>query len=226
VALASEDLDAFVRTSAWGRSLGTKDLDLVLDSARSTWFKDGEYLVRAGDPATHWIGLIEGLAVQQVTSPDGNHTVLTAAFTGVWFGEGTLMRHARWQYDAVARRQTHAAFIPIETFHWLMDTSLAFNRFIAHLLNARLSHYMGLLANERLTSVEARMAHMLASLYDPHLYPNRPALLRIGQADLALLSGMSRQRANAALQRLEAKGLIERQRVGVTVLDLKGLADY
>jgi hypothetical protein len=58
---------------------------------------------------------------------------------------------------------------------------------------------MGLLANERLTSAPQRIAHVIASLYDPDLYPDRPALLAISQADFALLSGMSQQHANAAL---------------------------
>ena len=86
------------------------------------------------------------------------------------------------------------------------------------MLNERLSHYMGLLANERLTTSAQRLAHVLASLYDPDLYPNRPAMLPMSQSDIALLSGMSRQHANAALQKLQTQGLLEVGRSGVRVM--------
>jgi len=220
------DLYTFIRTSAWGQALGDKELGVVIGSAREARFKEGEAVVRLGDVASHWVGLIDGLVVQQVVGHEGKLAALTAAFSGVWFGEGTLMREGRWQYDAMARRETRAALVPIDTFRWLMGCSLSFNQFIARLLNDRLGHYMGLLANERLTNAEARLAHMLASLFDPHLYPHRPPLLRINQSDIALLAGMSRQRANGALQSLEAAGLVAIERHGLRVLDVEGLASY
>ena len=223
---AGSELSAFVRSSVWGRRLCERDLAMVLAAAREARFRKGESVVRLGDAASHWVGLIDGLVVQHVFGPDGKIGALTSAFAGVWFGEGTLMRRGRWQYDAIAQRETRAALIPIETFDWLTNSSLAFNQFIARLLNDRLSHYMGLLANERLTNAERRLAHVLASLFDPNLYPNRPSLLRIKQGDLALLAGLSRQRANAALRLLEVAELVAVERGGVRVLDVPGLAAY
>jgi len=219
-------LTDFIRQSAWGRALRSADLDAVIGSAYEGRFQPGESIVRCGDFAASWVGLIDGLVVQQVVGRDGKLAALTSAFSGVWFGEGTLMREGRWQYDAVARRETRAAFIPRDTFMALLGSDLSFSGFIAHLLNDRLSHYMGLLANERLTGAEVRLARVLASLFDPHLYPARPALLRISQGEVALLAGMSRQRANAALKLLEAAGLVALERGGLRVLDLGGLGSY
>lgn len=219
-------LATFIRSSVWGASLSPADLDRVLTTARKVTVGPGDHITHAGDPADYWVGIMQGIVVQSVTGFDGKTAILTAACSGTWFGEGTVMKRAAWGYDAISRRDGALVLIPAATFHWLRRVSLPFNQFIASLLNHRLSHYMGLLANERLTHVEARMAHMLASLFDPELYPNRGATLRINQTDIALLAGLSRQRANSALGTLQAQGLVEAGRSGVTVLDLEGLRTY
>lgn len=217
---------SFVTQSAWGKALEPAPLERVLSTSREVVVRQHGYIVHAGEEARHWIGIVDGLAIQQVTSSEGKPAALTAACTGTWFGEGTLMKRGCWQYDVIARRETRLLLVPAETFHWLSETNLAFNRFIARLLNERLSHYMGLLANERLTEPEQRVARVLASLYDPDLYPRRPELLRMSQADIALLCGISRQRTNAALQKLQTAGFVELVHAGVKVMDVKALRTY
>jgi len=220
---ASRDLGDFLRNSPWGRTLAAADLDLVLSRAIERVYQPGQSIVRTGAEADYWVGIMDGLAVQKLLSEGGEQTALTAASSGTWFGEGTLMKHGRWQYDAVAQKETRVALIPAQVFQWLLDGSLGFNQFVARLLNARLGHFMELLAIGRLTRIDARVAHTLASLFDPHLYPDRPDLLPLSQSEIGLLAGVSRQRANAALKQLEADGLIETRRQGVRVLDVEGL---
>jgi CRP/FNR family transcriptional regulator, cyclic AMP receptor protein len=222
----SAALRAFIQSSAWGTQLAESELQRVLASAREAVVPRDSCVVRAGDRADHWVGLMDGIVVQMVVSADGDVTVLTAAGAGAWFGEGTLMKQGRWGYDAIARKESKVALVPAATFRWLMEVSLPFNQFIARLLNERLSLYMGLLANERLTNVEQRLARVLASLFNPALYPSRGRSLRISQSDIALLAGLSRQRANTALQKLQQAGCVDLARGGLTVVDLDGLRNY
>lgn len=219
-------LSTFIRASAWGSRLAAAELDQVLDSVRLTRVRSGQHITRVGEVAEHWFGIVDGTVIQTVTGFDGKAANLTAACAGTWFGEGTLMKRAPWGYDAISRKEGILALVPAATFHWLMDVSLPFNQFVARLLNRRLSHYMGTLANERLTNTDQRMAHMLASLFDPELYPNRATTLRITQSDLALLAGMSRQRANATLQKLQEEELIQINRTGLTILRVAELRAY
>jgi len=219
-------LHRFIGESAWGSRLQPDELQGVLQATREARHGSGEYIVRSGSPAEYWVGVMEGIVLQSVTSAEGREAILTAVSTGTWFGEGTLLKQVAWGYDAIAKGNVRLALVPVRTFHRLRDTSLPFNQFVSELLNARLSHYMGLLANERLTRVEARVAHMLASLFDPGLYPNRNPTLRISQSDIALLAGMSRQRANVALQKLQREGLVIVQRDSVTVVSVDGLKHY
>jgi len=220
---ASRDLYTFLRTSPWGRTLAVADLELVLAGAVERVYFPGESIVSTGAEASYWVGIMDGLVVQKVLSEGGEQTALTAACSGTWFGEGTLMKQGRWRYDAVAQKETRVALIPLQLFQWLLDSSLAFNQFVARLLNARLGHFMELLAIGRLPRIDARVAHTLASLFDPYLYPDRPDLLALSQGEIGLLAGVSRQRANAALKQLEADGLIETRRQGVRVIDVEGL---
>jgi DNA-binding GntR family transcriptional regulator len=55
------------------------------------------------------------------------------------------------------------------------------------------------------------------------LYPGVGEVLRITQQELGYLVGLSRQRVNEALTRLQARGLIRIESGGVRVLDLPAL---
>jgi CRP-like cAMP-binding protein len=220
-------LEQFIRTSTWGRLLREDELAPLLSSAQQAQVGPREHVVRAGEVASHWMAVIDGVAVQQVCSGQGRVAGLIVGLPGTWFGEGTLMRRARWQYDVVARSEARVAMIPADDFMRLLGGSAAFAHYIADLLNDRLSHVMALLANERLTQAETRLARTLGAIFDPGLFPERAPVLDMGQRDIGQLAGMSRQRANAALKRLEATGLIElRGEGGVRVVDREGLMSY
>jgi DNA-binding FadR family transcriptional regulator len=67
------------------------------------------------------------------------------------------------------------------------------------------------------------MARCIADLFNPTLYPGIGPELLISQSELALLVGISRQRANQSLQALERAGLVAVDYGGIRVLDLPGL---
>ncbi|MFY7873225.1 MAG: Crp/Fnr family transcriptional regulator, partial [Limnohabitans sp.] len=120
-------------------------------------------------------------------------------------------------------RPSVVAGLPADTFHWLVDHSLGFNRFIMHQLNERLGQFIAAREADRLNNPESRVARSLAGLFNPVLYPGVGDVLRITQQELAYLAGLSRQRVNEALQALQAMRLIEVTYGGVRILDLDGL---
>ena len=63
-------------------------------------------------------------------------------------------------------------------------------------------------------------------MFNPHLYPGVGPALPISQEEIAQLAGLSRQRANQALQRLEQAGLLRIDYGGITVIDLAGLRQF
>ena len=64
-----------------------------------------------------------------------------------------------------------------------------------------------------------RVARNLAALFNPVLFPGVGDLLRITQQELAYLVGLSRQRVNQALLRLQASGTLRIEYGGLRVLD-------
>ena len=221
-----QTLQTMLSESLWAQTLDADELDRVIRVAFERRVGLGGYAVRQGDPADCWIGVIDGLAKMSVSQPDGRVSTFTGVTAGGWFGEGSLLQAGRWRYDAVAVRETRLACVPRHAFEHLVSSSFAFNRFLLAQLNARLSLFIGLVEFDRLLGPEARVARCLASLFDPALYPRTGSFLQLSQEEIGLLAAVSRQRANAALHELAARGLLRVEFGGVTVLDLPGLRGY
>ena len=99
-------------------------------------------------------------------------------------------------------------------------------RFIIDQLNERLWQFVGLAQRDRLLDPNARVALSLASLFNAQLSPGIQSALVISQEEIAELAGLSRQRTNEALKFLSDRGLLRTERVGITILDLKGLQNF
>ena len=216
-------LQALLQSSLWAPLLTPAQRDEVLRCSFERQVPAGGYAVRRGEPADCWIGVIEGLVKMSVSLPDGRLATFTGVTAGGWAGEGTLLKPGPWRYDGVAVRPTRLACVPRHCFETLVNTSLPFNRFLLHQINARLSLFVGLVEFDRLLGPEARVARCLASLFDPDLYPNAGNFVQLSQEEVGLLCGVSRQRTHAALHALERAGLLRVEFGGVTVRDLDGL---
>ncbi len=216
-------LESMLRGSLWARTLDDAELDLVVQEAFERRVPAGGYVMRCGEPASLWCGVIEGLVKMSVSLPDGRLTTFTGVTAGGWAGEGSLLKDGRWRYDGIAVRESRMACIPRRSFQRLVSSSLPFNRFLLSQLNARLSLFIGLVEFDRLLGPDARVARCLASLFDPDLYPATGNFVQLSQEEIGLLSAVSRQRTNESLHRLEQAGLLRVEFGGVTVLDLAGL---
>lgn len=183
----------------------------------------GDYICRFGRPVTYWFGLVDGLLKMSNDDSQGPVITFTGVAPGGWFGEGTVLKHEQYRYNILALRKSRVAGLPVETFDWLLDHSLGFNRFVMHQLNERLGQFIAAREIDRLNSPDLRVARNLASLFHPLLSPNVGGVLRITQQELAYLVGLSRQRVNEALTTLAAKGWIRVDYGGLRVLDLAAL---
>jgi CRP-like cAMP-binding protein len=220
-------LHEMLRGSLWARGLSPGEFEWVSRNTYERRVAAGGFVVRMGEPADQWTGIIEGLVKMAITTPDGRTASFTGVTAGGWFGEGSLLKAAeKWRYDGIALRDTRLACMPRAVFTQLLDASIPFNRFVLSHLNARLSLFIALAEFDRLLGPDARVARCLASLFDPNLYPQAEPLLQLTQDEVALLSAVSRQRANRALHELEAAGLLRIEFKGIRVLDLPGLRRY
>ncbi|MDP1535337.1 MAG: Crp/Fnr family transcriptional regulator, partial [Rubrivivax sp.] len=198
----------------------------VLADLRVVSVEAGELVCRVGRPVTYWFGVVDGLLKMSNDSALGMPITFTGVPPGGWFGEGTVLKNEDYRYNIQALRKSVVAGISTETFHWLLDRSIGFNRFVMMQLNERLGQFIAAREIDRLNHPNARVARSLAALFHPVLYPGVGELLRITQQELGYLVGLSRQRVNEALSTLQTEGVISIEYGGVRVLDLERLRGY
>jgi CRP-like cAMP-binding protein len=222
----TQTLIEHLRATIWARDLTGAEMARVEADCFEQFVPKGGFVCRKGEPLESWVGIIEGLVKINNFSSAGKSVTFAGVPTGGWFGEGSLLKDRARKYDVMALRDTRVARMPRDTFEWLLETSLPFNRFLLMQLNERLGQFIGLVENDRMLDVDTRVARCLAAMFNSHLYPGLESMVQISQEEIGYLSATSRQRANQALQLLEKEGLLRLDYGGIRVLDLEGLRHF
>ena len=207
----------------WLPLLNAQERALALGDLPVVHAAPGDLVCRIGKPVTYWFGVVEGLLKMSSDGQDGRTMTFTGLPPGGWFGEGTVLKREPYRYNVQALRRSLVAGLPVDTFHRLLDQSIRFNRFVMNQLNERLGQFIAAREIDRLNSPDLRVARSLAVLFNPVLYPGVGEVLRITQQELAYLVGLSRQRVNEALIRLQAQDLIRIEYGGLRVMQLDAL---
>ena len=217
--LTQSELDAI----PWFRLLAPDERDRAESDLKIADAAPGDFVCRMGRPVTYWFGVVDGLLKMSADNDQGQTMTFTGVPPGGWFGEGTALKREVYRYNIQALRKSLVAGLHVDTFHWLLDHSIAFNRFIMNQLNERLGQFIAAREIDRMTNPDIRVARSLATLFNPVLYPGVGQVLRITQQELAYLVGLSRQRVNEALTMLAAQNMIRVEYGGLRVLDLAAL---
>ena len=213
-------------TIPWIHLLTPQERQRAEEDLKVTEASAGDYLCRTGRPVTYWFGVVDGLLKMSSDNAEGKTMTFTGVPPGGWFGEGTALKRETYRYNIQALRKSTVAGLHVDTFHWLLDHSIGFNRFVMKQLNERLGQFIAAREIDRMTNPDIRVARILASLFNPVLYPGVGAVLRITQQELAYLVGLSRQRVNEALTNLANQGCIRVEYGGLRVLDLQALRSH
>lgn len=211
--------DDELRRVAWLPLLTPAQRERVLQTMDVADAQPGEFVCKLGRGANYWFGVLDGLLKMSNDASRGASITFTGLPPGAWFGEGTLLKREAYRYNVEPLRPSVVAGLPLEDFHWLLQCSIPFNRFVMTLLNERLGQFIAAREIDRLDDPDSRVARSLAALFHPVLYPGVGALLRITQQELGYLVGLSRQRVNLALHTLQDEGAIRIEYGGVRVLD-------
>ena len=186
----------------------------------------GDVVCRIGRAPTYWFGVIDGLLKMNIDTDKGDSLTFTGVSRGGWFGEGTALKREPYRYNVNALRASVVAGLPIDSFHTLLSESIGFNRFIMNQLNERLGQFIAAREIDRINNPDLRVARNLAALVNPVLFPGVGEVLDITQQELGYLVGLSRQRVNVALKRLEAAQWIKVTYGGIRILNLPALRSH
>lgn len=190
-------------------------------------FSAATHVCRRGAAAAFWMGVIAGTVKIQVISPEGRGTTLATFSEGCWFGEGTILKGQAWPFDAIALRDARIALVPAPTFRWLLDNSFPFNRFIIDQLNARLGQFIARCEHARLHQSDRHVAHCIAELLDPRLYPfSQQPFVQMSQEELGNLAGVSRAVVNKVLHELCRTGVIRVSYGCISLIDPEALRRF
>ncbi|MPV66645.1 Crp/Fnr family transcriptional regulator [Burkholderia sp. BE17] len=211
---------------AWFRTLAPEHQALVLAQSHVEQCEAGAVIAHRLAPSEYWIGVHRGLLKLAIFNASGRGCTFSGVPSGGWFGEGSVIKRELRKYEVVAIQRSTVLFVPVDTFHALLDTSLPFTRFVIHQLNNRMGEFIASIQNSRLLDVDARVAQSLAQLFNPALYPDTGPSLSISQEELGMLVGVSRQRINQALQQLEKLGALRLAYNQIEVVDLGALARF
>jgi CRP-like cAMP-binding protein len=207
----------------WVRLLSADELDRAVADLKVAEASPGDMVCRTGRPVTYWFGVIDGLLKMSTDNAQGQTMTYTGVPPGGWFGEGTALKRENYRYNIQALRKSRVAGLHIDTFHWMLDHSIGFNRFVMNQINERLGQFIAAREIDRMNNPDVRVARSLAALFNPVLYPGVGEVLRITQQELAYLVGLSRQRVNEALTTLAEQGSIRVEYGGLRVLDISAL---
>lgn len=210
----------------WSAELTDEEIERARRGITEKAFAKGAYICHKGDKLDPWIGVISGLVRLGTVSQKGKSVTLAGMRAGIWFGEGSVLKKEPRQYDLVALRDVRLAMMPSATFFWLFENSAGFNRFLVKQFNERIGQFIALVEFDRSLDATGKVARNIAWLCNPVLVPKADSHLDITQEEIGLISGVSRQAVNGALQLLEQKKLLRAGHGGITILDLEALSRY
>ena len=210
----------------WLGLLEAADRERVIAALRVVEASPGDFVCKIGRQANYWFGVLDGLLKMSNDSSLGFAITFTGVPPGAWFGEGTVLKREVYRYNIEPLRRSVVAGIDIDTFFWLLERSIPFNRYVMNQLNERLGQFIGLLESERLLDTDARVARCLATLFNPVLYPGLGPRLAVSQEEIGYLTGVSRQRVNRSLKVLQFAGYLTVEYGSITIRDLDGLRRF
>jgi CRP/FNR family transcriptional regulator, cyclic AMP receptor protein len=222
----SSRLNDFLLASTWSPGLTEAQMERVRRDAFLREYQAGATVCVRGQPAVHWMGVVDGMLKVDKVAADGRSTTFAGVPSGSWFGEGAVIKGELRPYAVVAIRDSAVAFLPRATFQWLIDDSSFFSRWVIDQLNARLAHYVSLVETFRFQDATARVAFCLSELFNPQLYPSTAKRLEISQEEIGRLSGLARQNTNKAIHELEQAGLLRARYGTIEILDLARLQTF
>lgn len=199
---------------------------LLAVGRRRDWER-GEVLVHDGDRADSAIVLIEGLVKIHKLAADGAEVVLGVSGPGDLLGEISAIRDAVRSASLTAVTAVRGAVISVPDLRAFLSanprTTLALLDLTLSRLHVADRRRMEFATAESLARVSSRLVELAQRFGKPLDGGAIDVALPITQDELASWSASSRESTARALRTLRELGLIQTQRLRMTVLDLDAL---
>lgn len=190
-----------------------------LDGAAVVRWPAGTQLFKAGDECANFVYLVSGSVRVDLLTSTGRSVVLYR------FGEAEtcilttscLIGHQHYCAEAVVEKDAAALLLNSSQFQIKLVEDRAFQHLVFSSFASRLSSLMGKIEDVAFGSIDVRLASRICELAAGK--PDIKATHEQLSADI----GSAREVVSRKLAQWEAKGLVERRRGGLRLLDLDEL---
>jgi CRP/FNR family transcriptional regulator, cyclic AMP receptor protein len=182
----------------------------------------GRTIFRKDDPGDGLYGVLAGNVAFTIGSRDGKDLILNVLGPGEFFGEIALLDGGGRSATALARSACRLLFIPRREFlSFFAERPEAIMQIIA-LLCSRLRRSTDYIADSTFLGFSPRLAKQLIVMLG-EAGPAPHAALRISQAELASMLGVSRERVNRQLVAWANSGILDQSRGRMVIHDRRAL---
>lgn len=198
----------------------------LLAAATLKHFKAGQVIYVEGEPATHVYLLERGWVKSTRMTLEGREQGLLFLRPVEIFGDIAVFTERPYPGTVSALEEVDAWAVPAKQTLALVNEHPDLALAVIRRLSDRVLHYVGLVEDLSLRSVEARLAHTLlryAELRDGQLRVPRRGWTTFDE--MAVRLGTVRDVLSRAMKALEAEGLLRVEKHAIVLTDPKGLAD-
>lgn len=206
--------------------LPAEALEPLAAAALCQRFAAGQVIYLEGEPANAIYVLQAGWIKATRMTLDGREQAMMFLDPVDIFGEAAVFTGQPYPCTVTALEDVTAWAIPTQAVLDLLQRRPEFALAVARRLGGRVLHYVSLVEDLALRSVEARLAHTLlqhAELDDGRLVVWRRTWTTFDQ--MAVRLGTVRDVLSRALKTLEAENLLKVEKQTILLIDPKGLAE-
>jgi CRP/FNR family cyclic AMP-dependent transcriptional regulator len=198
----------------------------LLVHARVQRARAGQVIFHRGDPGDGLYGVMTGRVMVTIESVAGKQLILNTFGPGAFFGEIALLDGGGRTANAVAREASTLVFLARAAFLRFLEARPATALRVISFLCARLRRTTQLVEDATFLSVPRRLAKQIMVLVhdeDRRERREKTPTVRISQAELAQMLGVSREVVSRQLTAWRDAGLVDGTRGRLVVRDLRAM---
>ncbi|PKO02314.1 MAG: hypothetical protein CVU43_08460 [Chloroflexi bacterium HGW-Chloroflexi-5] len=208
------------------KSLPIEAQNAIIDVAIPRQYKAGQVIYLEGEPADYVYILEKGWVKATRMTHEGREQGLLFLRPVDIFGDIAVFSGTSYPGTVTALEDVEAWLIPSEVLMLLVKQYPSLALAIIHRLSERVLHYIGLVEDLSLRSVEARLASTLlrnAELRNERLIVPRQEWTTFDE--MAVRLGTVRDVLSRAMKTLEIEGYLKVEKQIIVILDPKGLSE-
>jgi len=208
------------------KSLPPEAQNAIVDVAIPRQYKAGQVIYLEGEPADYVYILEKGWVKATRMTHEGREQGLLFLRPVEIFGDIAVFSGTSYPGTVTALEDVEAWLIPSQVLLLLVKQYPALALAIIHRLSERVLHYIGLVEDLSLRSVETRLASTLlrnAELRNEQMIVPRQEWTTFDE--MAVRLGTVRDVLSRAMKTLEAEGYLKVEKQTILILDPKGLSE-